>query len=149
VGNIARAAWSAPTTHEEVARRCAGRRHYNAHRQILAAYRRTRVAKLLMAQGSMFEHGVQAAIARQLGVSRSTVCRDVAALLKEGHPCPTCGAYRQPADPGVPGVETLLELPDEEDPEEGLPCYHEANHQADPRRSEQAADPGSREGQMT
>jgi hypothetical protein len=37
--------------------------------------------------------GVQATIARRLGVNRSTICRDVRAILAElnGGPCPFCG----------------------------------------------------------
>jgi hypothetical protein len=34
------------------------------------------------------------AIARKLGVNRSTVSRDVKHLLKQGHPCRECRAYR-------------------------------------------------------
>jgi predicted DNA-binding transcriptional regulator YafY len=35
-------------------------------------------------------------LARELNVSRSTICRDIAYLLHLGWPCPTCGAYTQP-----------------------------------------------------
>jgi len=89
------AAWSAPTTAEEVARRAAGRTHYNAWRKSMALRRRCEVSRLLTAQGA-FRRGYQAKLARLLGVSRATVCRDVATLRREGRPCPSCGARHTP-----------------------------------------------------
>jgi DNA-binding NarL/FixJ family response regulator len=67
--------WSRRTTPEEAARRAGGRRHYNDLRQLAALLRGLEVARLA-ALGYR-----QAAIARELGVHRSTVCRDVAKLL--------------------------------------------------------------------
>jgi DNA-binding NarL/FixJ family response regulator len=72
-------AWSALTTAEQAHARAAGRRHYNVVRQLYATLRRAEVARLLRAYG--YDWGVQARIARQLGVSQATVSRDVAAIL--------------------------------------------------------------------
>ena len=90
--------WSASTDWETVCRRASWRRYYNSVRRVRALYRRNEVARLLTAQGALFDHGTQARLARQLGVSRSTICRDVAALLREGWPCPHCGAYKTPPE---------------------------------------------------
>ena len=68
-----------------------GRRHYNRQRQFKAEFRRVQVA-IMLGQGLG-----QAEIARGLGVSRSTISRDVAKLYKlacEERICPVCG---QPA----------------------------------------------------
>ena len=81
--------WSDRTDPETVARRVAGRRHYNAVRTFRAALRRREVAALLLDGLS------QSDIARQLGVHRSTICRDVAALCelaKRERVCPLCGS---------------------------------------------------------
>src|ERR1700722_10042579 len=95
--------WSAPTNFETVCRRAAGRRRYNAWRQFMRAYRRTQVAKLLLefikagrGTGPRGILGELNEIARQLGVSRSTISRDVQALQRQFHPCPHCG---KPAPP--------------------------------------------------
>lgn len=81
-------AWSTPTTYDEVCRRAGGRRRYNAVRQFLAILRRKRVLDLLRRYG--VRRGVQTRIARELGVNRATICRDLKALLPEQPPCPTC-----------------------------------------------------------
>lgn len=87
--------WSAPTDFETVKRRAAGRRHYNAWRHFLALYRRRQVAKLLLQNGKgLFTRGVQTEIAQVLHVHRSTINRDIKALLAvaaPGRPCPLCG----------------------------------------------------------
>jgi transposase len=62
----------------EAIKRAAGRRRYNAVRQFRAAYRRRKVAELLMGTG--LKHGCQAEVARQLGVSEATISRDVRRL---------------------------------------------------------------------
>jgi DNA-binding CsgD family transcriptional regulator len=67
--------WHRRTTPEQAARRAGGRRHYNQIRALQALVRGLEVARLA-ALGYR-----QAEIARQLGVHRSTVCRDVAKLL--------------------------------------------------------------------
>jgi hypothetical protein len=119
------AAWTAPTTPEAAARRAGGRRRYNAQRQFVAKYRRAILSKLLFAKGRLFERGTQAQLARDLGVSRATICRDVKALLREGHPCPLCGAYTHPPkpDPSRYVVEEPSNTPD--DPNQDLSDYRE------------------------
>ena len=82
--------WSAPTSWDEVCRRKAGRDRYNSVRRLQRAERRFRVLKLLSRYG--MDRGVQARIARELGVSRVTVHRDVEALLFDYTPCPGCGS---------------------------------------------------------
>jgi hypothetical protein len=77
--------WSRLTDWETVCRRNAGRRHYNATRTVRRALRRREVARLLLKYGGLYgpaSHGLQARIARQLGVNRSTICRDVWAILR-------------------------------------------------------------------
>jgi len=81
--------WSDWTDPETVARRAGGRRHYNAMRRFRATFRRFEVARLLR-QGLR-----QVDIARRLGVHRSTICRDVAALYemaRQWGDCPVCGS---------------------------------------------------------
>ena len=70
--------WSVPTTTQEVVRRAAGRRTYNARRQFDAAARRIEVLKMLRQYG--LSRGTQAKIARTLGVHPSTIARDVRIL---------------------------------------------------------------------
>lgn len=87
--------WSTPTDFETVCRRNAGRHHYNAWRRTLALYRQKQVAELLLSKPPL-ARGVQAEIARALHVHRSTINRDVKALLvaaRPGRPCPLCGAH--------------------------------------------------------
>ena len=71
--------WSEHVRFDEACRRANGRRHYNVQSQLKAEQRRGRVAELLTVYG--YGYGAQAAIARRLGVHRSTVCRDVHELL--------------------------------------------------------------------
>jgi hypothetical protein len=66
--------WAATTSSIEAFRRAGGRRAYNALRRDLAAFRRLDVARLLKQYGR--QRGVQARIARALGVSESVVSRD-------------------------------------------------------------------------
>jgi hypothetical protein len=66
-----------------------GRRHYNAVRQVRAIMRRVEVSKRLAAGERN-----QTAIARSLGVHRSTISRDVRALQRlvlQTRQCPICG----------------------------------------------------------
>jgi hypothetical protein len=72
--------WSAPTSWDEVCKRNAGRRHYNSVRSFRRAFRRKQVADLLCRYG-MIDRGVCARIARELGVHRSVITRDVQSLL--------------------------------------------------------------------
>jgi hypothetical protein len=81
--------WSAGTSFDEVCRRAAGRRHYNSWRALLRRERRLKVLELLCRYG-MFEHGVLGRIAVEMGVSRSTICRDRQSLAELAHPCPHC-----------------------------------------------------------
>lgn len=80
--------WSARTTPENAHRRAGGRRKYNSIRQLEAHLRRLEVAQGLREHG--WVHGVQARLARELGVSESTISRDVAWLMFDLSPCPTC-----------------------------------------------------------
>jgi hypothetical protein len=79
-----RGPWSEQTSWEEVCRRAAGRRHYNSVRRFRALHRRCELVRLLSGKGGLTDRGTQARLARELGVSRSTVCRDMAVLLR-GH----------------------------------------------------------------
>jgi hypothetical protein len=87
--------WTTPTDFETVCRRTAGRRHYNAWRHFLALDRQRQVATFLIKSGNgLLTRGVQTEIARALNVHRSTICRDIKALLvaaRPGRPCPLCG----------------------------------------------------------
>jgi hypothetical protein len=91
-----RVSWSEHTDWDTVCKRAAGRGHYNSVRKFRAELRRLEVARLLRARGALFDRGTQAALARQLGVSRSTISRDVAVLLRTNYPCPRCGALTTP-----------------------------------------------------
>ena len=77
--------WRLPVPAAGAARRAGGRRRYNAERRRAADTRRDLVLTLMAATGPRFmtERGWQARTARELGVSRATVCRDVDALLAE------------------------------------------------------------------
>lgn len=91
---MGRATWGAPVSDAEAHARAGGRRHYNAWRRDLALYRRMRLMQIAGASGlNLWRHGAQAILARRLNVSRSTISRDIAALLREyqvGKPCPLC-----------------------------------------------------------
>src|SRR5262249_36130351 len=89
-------AWSQRIDTGAAYRRASGRRHYNSVRRFQATIRRREVARLLRVQGGLTTRGTQASLARQLGVSRSTVCRDIAWLLRQAPPCPCCGALTIP-----------------------------------------------------
>jgi hypothetical protein len=89
--------WSLPVSNDEAYRRASGRRRYNAHRQLQAAARRDHLIYLWSASlddggPGLFGWGVKAAMARELGVSRSTVTRDFQKIFSQWQtrPCPTC-----------------------------------------------------------
>jgi hypothetical protein len=82
-------------------RRASGRRHYNAVRRFIQALRRAELAERLACKDALFRRGLQTELARELGVSRATVCRDMAYLLRLGWPNPTCGAYTRTPMAGV------------------------------------------------
>jgi hypothetical protein len=95
-----RGSWSEPTSTDEAHARAAGRRRYNALRQERAQLRRGRVAELALEYGGL-HYGVQASIARQLGVSEATICRDLRAILtptRDRRRCPFCGCGGHPND---------------------------------------------------
>lgn len=74
-------------TASEICRRASGRRAYNARRSLERERRLVRVTELLLRMGGAHRiggrYGVQAQIARLLGVSESTISRDLQALQKE------------------------------------------------------------------
>jgi hypothetical protein len=93
--SVQRSSWGESVSTDEAHARFAGRRRYNAVRQLHATLRRHQFAELLQAAGGI-SPGVQARIAAHLGVSRATISRDVRAILR-GLPsptCPCCGALR-------------------------------------------------------
>ena len=92
---LKRAAWSAPTTWDEVCRRASGRRRYNIYRQMVAAVRLRKLAHLLRKHG--FQRGNGAALAQELRCSRATISRDLAKLRRLARPCPTCGQTTWPS----------------------------------------------------
>ncbi len=69
------------------------RRAYNALRRDRAILGRQKMVRLLRRYG--LEHGVQARMARELGVSEATISRDVAAVWALGHGCPWCGGWSE------------------------------------------------------
>lgn len=89
--------WSAPTDWDTVCRRAAGRLAYNRRRQWQRLWRRVDLVKAMAkcrAPLGFLTRGFQTELAVALGVHRSTVCRDIKALLAEvnaGRPCPLCG----------------------------------------------------------
>jgi hypothetical protein len=92
---VSRSEWSRSTSSDEAQRRASGRRQYNSVRHVRAIVRRQEVAVLLDQLG--YGHGVQVVIARRLGVSPSTISRDVAAILAAPQRCPRCGYERRVA----------------------------------------------------
>jgi hypothetical protein len=91
--------WSQEIDTKSAYRRAGGRRRFNAVRRFIQGRRRAEVARLLNCKGTLFRRGIQTELARELNVSRSTICRDVAYLIRLGWPCPYCGAYTQPPKP--------------------------------------------------
>src|SRR6516164_7528198 len=75
--------WSAPTTHDEVCRRAAGRRAYNSWRQAIAVIRRVEIRRLLATRYIAGRRGTVRGIARELGVDPGTICRDIKATLRD------------------------------------------------------------------
>ncbi|MGH7169063.1 MAG: hypothetical protein ACRELG_02145 [Gemmataceae bacterium] len=102
--------WSERADFSAVCRRAGGRRRYNAWRRFRAAYRRMQVVKLWIKYPPLMR-GLQSRLAAELGVSRSTICRDMAYLLRLGWPCPQCGAYAEPPKP------LFVDDPEEDDEE--------------------------------
>ena len=84
--------WSKPTSSDQANCRAGGRRHYNSWRQTCAAVRRVKVSRLLRRFSAEYarlgiaginQWGIQARIARKLGVSQATISRDIALLEQE------------------------------------------------------------------
>jgi hypothetical protein len=71
--------WSEPTSDAEAQRRAGGRRAFNARRRFQRLVRRIKVIELLGRYG-FFRNGAK--IARELGVSRATICCDRRAILR-------------------------------------------------------------------
>jgi hypothetical protein len=81
--------WSEPTSDAEVHARAAGRARYNRDRQFAALVRRNYVVRRFMELHA--EYGAKAQIAREFGVARSTVTRDIRNWSGEQMAlCPTC-----------------------------------------------------------
>ena len=78
---------------DEAFRVVAGRRRFNALRKQRAVLRLNRVVELVGKYGR--GHGVQARIAFELNVSRSTISRDVAHLRERLRECPACGNVKR------------------------------------------------------
>jgi DNA invertase Pin-like site-specific DNA recombinase len=85
---------------DEVAwKRAGGRRRYNAERRRKAEERRDQILELtaginLLALVPGRRTGIKAELARRLGVSRSTISRDVNAIFSDLFTCPRCGRSR-------------------------------------------------------
>jgi hypothetical protein len=80
--------WSEGVSDHEAAWRAGGRRRYNAWRKFRAEFRRRELARLMCVQGGPSFWRSGAALARRLGVSRATICRDRQALLRGTYPSP-------------------------------------------------------------
>ena len=86
--------WGILTTWDEVCRRNAGRRRYNAGRTFLRNVRRAKIVCQLAGTGLLQARrlrGLQARLARELGVSPATICRDLRALRSPGYRMPVLG----------------------------------------------------------
>jgi HTH domain len=99
--------WSESVSTDEAHARYLGRRRYNSLGQARAGWRRLQVAELLAAAGGM-PSGVQARIARHLGVSRATISRDVKVILRE-LPVPSCPCYGALCARALDRLDELLE----------------------------------------
>src|SRR3954453_1869315 len=78
--------WGQPTTADIAARRAGGRRHRNAEQQLAKAIRRHRLLDMMHDPTNplgFIERGWQTRTARELGVDRATICRDMDAILGE------------------------------------------------------------------
>jgi len=80
-----------PTSSDQAFRLVAGRRAYTEQRQLQA--RRRHVEVLCRVKERGFDRGVQAQIAKELGVHRSTITRDIKKIFTDGEPCARCERY--------------------------------------------------------
>ena len=87
--------WSEWVSDNEAAARAGGRRRYNALRRDRALYRRIQVTERVLSDG--WTYGTQARIAEELGVSHSTISRDLKAIFPGAIQCPVC-ACRHPLE---------------------------------------------------
>jgi len=86
--------WSASTSWDVVCRRNAGRRRYNAGRKFLRNVRRAKIVCRLTGTALLNPrqfHGLQAWLARELGVSPATISRDLRALRDPAYRMPVLG----------------------------------------------------------
>jgi hypothetical protein len=85
---------------------------FRARRQFYRDWRRKRVVELL-SEYRPLDHGAKERIARELGVHRSVITRDVQFLLGEFRACPHCGALRvrldEPLEEGYNAVGEIQE----------------------------------------
>lgn len=95
-----RSEWAKPTSADEAYRRASGRRRYNLQRSE-AVYKRAQLLKTML-RGKMPRRGEMERYARALGVSKATVSRDVARLVRLGS--------LQPADPTFAQLMRQLRL---------------------------------------
>ena len=79
-----------PLTAEQIARRAGGRRRYNKQRQQDVVWRLLELESILRREG--YVPGDYARWAARLGVSRSTICRDVQRLWNAGGSAIVAGA---------------------------------------------------------
>jgi hypothetical protein len=81
--------WSEWTDSRAVYRRAGGRRRYNAIRRLRAECRRVKLARLCLKYYPDYPplaRGLQTRLAAELGVSRSTISRDLAYLFRRHNP---------------------------------------------------------------
>lgn len=87
------------TTPEAAARRAGGRRRYNRQRRDDMLLRRYVIARMIRDGLLGMEWGSQSRLAEELGVTRSTICRDLQSLLIDTkRRCPTCGRSLTPEE---------------------------------------------------
>lgn len=88
-----RSEWGKPVSADEAHRRAGGRARYNATRENRASKRRQQL--LAMLRGKHPRRGELASLARQCGVSKATICRDVAMLQRTGSLSPADPTFAQ------------------------------------------------------
>ncbi|MBY0525222.1 MAG: hypothetical protein K2R98_17580 [Gemmataceae bacterium] len=87
--------WSSPPDRDTANRRACGRARYNARRAFAAEARRAVLARQLLLADGPLKRGSFASAARELGVSRATICKDWARLKREREVkdrCHHCGS---------------------------------------------------------
>ena len=90
--------WSERTSFSEVCRRAGGRRCYNSVRRMRREGRRLRLSRLLLRRRiGVFDWGWQTRLAMELGVHKSTICRDFRAIMAPGRLYPENPIMRSPS----------------------------------------------------